>query len=85
MFRNSATSVLDLTNLKCPLPVLRTRKALKSLAVGECLEVHCTDPLAAIDIPHLIQQTGDRVETLAHDEHHVVFLIHKISDDLTRD
>lgn len=78
------TIVLDLTSLKCPLPVLRTRKALKSLAIGERLEVHCTDPLAAIDIPHLIQQTGDRVETLAHDEQRVVFLIEKVSDDLTR-
>ncbi|HEY0219383.1 MAG TPA: sulfurtransferase TusA family protein [Afipia sp.] len=79
------TIVLDLTGLKCPLPVLRTRKALKALAIGERLEVHCTDPLAAIDIPHLIQQTGDRIETLAHDEHHAVFLIEKVSDDLTRD
>lgn len=78
------TVVLDLTGLKCPLPVLRTRKALKALAIGECLEIHCTDPLAAIDIPTLIRETGDRVETLAHDAHRVVFLIEKISDHLTR-
>lgn len=83
MSKNSATIVLDLTGLKCPLPVLRIRKALKALAIGERLEVHCTDPLAVIDIPHLIQQTGDRVETLVHDAHRVVFLIEKISDDLT--
>lgn len=84
MDKNPAATVLDLTSLKCPLPVLRTRRALKGLAAGERLEVHCTDPLAAIDIPHLIQQTGDRIETLAHDEHHVIFLIEKSSDDLTR-
>ncbi len=84
MAKNSTRTVLDLTSLKCPLPVLRTRKALKALAIGERLEVHCTDPLAAIDIPNLIRQTGDRVETLAQDEHRVVFLIEKVGDDLTR-
>lgn len=84
MDKNPAVIVLDLTSLKCPLPVLRTRKALKALAAGERLEVHCTDPLAAIDIPHLIQQTGDRIETLAHDAQRVVFLIEKASDDLPR-
>ena len=36
---------LDLTGLKCPLPALMTRKALKTLSPGEVLEVHCTDPL----------------------------------------
>lgn len=68
---------LDLIGLKCPQPVLRTRKALKSLAPGDRLEVHCSDPLAAIDIPHLIAQTGDRVETMQRQEATMVFLIEK--------
>ncbi len=79
-----AVIVLDLTGLKCPLPVLRARKALKGLVPGEQLEVHCTDPLAAIDIPHLISETGDRIETLRHDERAIVFLIEKASGNLTR-
>lgn len=69
---------LDLTGLKCPLPVLRTRKALKNLSPGDRLEVHCSDPLAAIDIPHLIAQTGDRVEITRHAEMLMVFLIEKV-------
>jgi len=68
---------LDLTGLKCPLPVLRTRKALRGLRPGERLEVHCSDPLAVIDIPHLIAQTGDRVEITTHAGQHTVFLIEK--------
>ncbi len=80
-----AASVLDLTGLKCPLPVLRTRKALMTLMIGEQLEVHCTDPLSAIDIPHLIQQTGDRVEIIGQDQTGLVFLIEKVSGNLTRD
>ncbi|MGB6957536.1 MAG: sulfurtransferase TusA family protein, partial [Bradyrhizobium sp.] len=46
-----ATTKLDLTGLRCPLPALKTRKALKSVLPGNFLEVHCTDPLSVIDIP----------------------------------
>ncbi|GJD49273.1 Sulfur carrier protein TusA [Methylobacterium crusticola] len=57
-------SELDLRGLKCPLPVLRTRKALRGLGPGEELSVRCTDPLAAIDIPHLLRETGDLLDGL---------------------
>jgi len=50
---------LDLSGLKCPLPALKTRKALQRLDPGDSLVVTCTDPMAAIDIPHLLQETGD--------------------------
>ena len=53
---------LNLRGLKCPLPALRTRKALKALQAGEVLVVECTDPLAGIDIPNLLNQTGDALE-----------------------
>ncbi len=53
---------LDLSGLKCPLPVLRTRKALRRLAPGAGLVVTCTDPLAAIDIPNLLREQGDVLE-----------------------
>ena len=59
---------LDLSGLKCPLPALRTAKALKSLPLGSVLSVTCTDPMAAIDIPNLVRETGDElisVEDLA--------------------
>jgi tRNA 2-thiouridine synthesizing protein A len=52
-------TILDLKGLKCPLPALKARKALKSVAPGARLRVLCTDPMAAIDIPNLIRETGD--------------------------
>jgi tRNA 2-thiouridine synthesizing protein A len=70
---------LDLAGLKCPLPALRTRKALKALTPGDRLEVHCTDPLSAIDIPNLIRETGDKVEITEHAERRIVFLIEKVN------
>jgi tRNA 2-thiouridine synthesizing protein A len=72
-----ATTRLDLTGLKCPLPALKTRKALKSVKAGDRLEVHCTDPLSVIDIPNLIRETGDKVEITERSETRIVFMIEK--------
>jgi tRNA 2-thiouridine synthesizing protein A len=52
---------LNLRGLKCPLPTLRVRKALTGLKPGDLLVAECTDPLTAIDIPNLINQTGDEM------------------------
>ena len=68
---------LDLTGLRCPLPALKTRKALKSLHPGDRLEVHCTDPLSVIDIPNLIRETKDKVEITEQTEKLIVFMIEK--------
>lgn len=68
---------LDLSGLKCPLPVLRTRKKLRNLASGDQLKVVCTDPLAFIDVPNLIRETGDTLESQRHDGDRFVFVIRK--------
>lgn len=71
------TKQLDLTGLKCPLPALKTRKALVGIRPGERLEVRCTDPLAAIDIPNLVNETGDRLEATERDGDQIIFVIEK--------
>lgn len=53
---------LDLRGLKCPLPVLRARKALATLPPGKRVRLVCTDPMAAIDIPHFVQESGNVLE-----------------------
>jgi tRNA 2-thiouridine synthesizing protein A len=55
-------TALDLRGLKCPLPALKTRKALRVLSPGDVLLVETTDPLAALDIPNLLRETGDALE-----------------------
>ena len=74
---DTAPISLDLRHLRCPMPVLRTRKALKAAPSGQVLEVRCTDPLAAIDIPHLLQQTGDILLGLERGDTDLVFTIRK--------
>jgi tRNA 2-thiouridine synthesizing protein A len=68
---------LDLSGLKCPLPALKTRKALQRLGPGDRLVVTCTDPMAAIDIPHLLGETGDTLEEQNRTADALVFRILK--------
>jgi len=72
-----AENTLNLRGLKCPLPALRTRKALKTMQPGEVLVVECTDPLAGIDIPNLLNQTGDALEETQRNNKVLTFRIRK--------
>ncbi len=69
--------LLDLRGLKCPLPVLRVRKALIAARAGALLVVECTDPMAAIDLPNLVRETGDIVELQGDADGVLVFHIRK--------
>jgi tRNA 2-thiouridine synthesizing protein A len=68
---------INLRGLKCPLPALRTRKVLAGMSAGQVILVECTDPLAAIDIPNLIIQTGDVLESTERAEDVLRFRIRK--------
>jgi tRNA 2-thiouridine synthesizing protein A len=70
-------TTLDLRGLRCPLPALKTRKALTSLAAGDRLVVECTDPLSTLDIPNLVNQTGDVLEGSENQPGLFVFRIQK--------
>ncbi len=49
---------LDARDLKCPLPVLKARKALKALAPGQVLRVQATDPKSPQDMQAFCDTTG---------------------------
>jgi tRNA 2-thiouridine synthesizing protein A len=68
---------LNLRGLKCPLPALRTRKALGAMQAGDILIVECTDPLAGLDIPNLLNQTGDTLEQTRKEKRLMTFRIRK--------
>jgi len=68
---------LDTLGLKCPLPALKTRRALAKLAAGMLLEVAADDPLAAIDIPHLVRELGDELVAAAEESGRMRFTIRR--------
>lgn len=50
---------VDASGLKCPLPILRAKKALAQMASGEVLKVVTTDPHAERDFQAFCKQTGN--------------------------
>ena len=73
----TAETTMNLRGLKCPLPALRVKKKLSSLKSGDLIVAECTDPLAAIDIPNLLRQTGDTLEDKTEAEGVLTFRIRK--------
>jgi tRNA 2-thiouridine synthesizing protein A len=70
-------AAVNLRGLKCPLPALKTRKLLSRMSRGELLVVECTDPLAALDIPNLLRETGDKLERSGKKGRVLTFAIRK--------
>lgn len=52
------TNTLDARGLNCPLPILRTKKAIAGMEKGDVLHVIATDPGSLKDIVSFCQQTG---------------------------
>ena len=52
------TTRLDLTGLRCPLPVIRLEAAMRRALPGSELIAAADDPLARIDIPHAARSAG---------------------------
>ena len=65
---------LDARGLNCPLPILRTKKALNEMVSGQVLKVVATDPGSTKDFQAFARQTGN--ELLAASEAAGEFLFH---------
>jgi tRNA 2-thiouridine synthesizing protein A len=50
---------IDARGLNCPLPILRTKKALSTLKSGQVLKVIATDPGSKRDFQTFSRQTGN--------------------------
>jgi len=68
---------LDAKGLNCPLPILRTKKALASMPSGEILKVLATDPGSVKDLEAFCKQTGDSLELSSHVNGQFEFYIKK--------
>lgn len=68
---------LDTCGLHCPLPLLRLKKALQSLASGQVVRVLATDPAAVLDFGVFLEQAGHALLERSQTEHVLSFVIRK--------
>jgi TusA-related sulfurtransferase len=59
---------LDARGLQCPMPVAKTSKEIKTLEIGEILEVLATDPASMADIQAWSKSTGNELLSSGKDE-----------------
>jgi len=70
-------SEIDARGLNCPLPILRTRKAMAGLQPGGVLKVLATDPGSVKDMEAFCRQTGNQLLQSGEDDKAFLFLIRK--------
>jgi len=68
---------LDVRNLGCPLPILRTKKSLASMTSGQHLRIVATDKGALKDMEAFAKQTGNELLSSAEENGEFIFFIRK--------
>ncbi len=77
MMQHDHAQTLDALGLRCPLPVLKARKRLKSMAPGDILRIEADDPAAIIDVPHFCTEQGYTLVEQSREGETLVFLVRK--------
>lgn len=74
---SEAKQTLDARGLNCPLPILRTKKAMAQLGTGETLQVIATDPGSVKDLDAFCRQTGHQMLSSTEGSGEFQFMIQK--------
>ena len=68
---------VDTRGLKCPLPLLRLKKALNTLDSGQIVRVTATDPASVLDFGVFVEQTGHLMLEQYEETDLLIYLIRK--------
>ena len=71
------SATLDARGLNCPLPILKTKKAIKELPMGDTLKVIATDPGSVKDMDAFCRTTGNDLMESSQDGNTYTFLIRR--------
>ena len=69
--------IFNFTGLKCPLPVLKARRALKSIEIGQMVTITSDDPAAPLDFQHFCETAGHNLEHQSENDGLFTFIIRK--------
>jgi tRNA 2-thiouridine synthesizing protein A len=68
---------IDASGLACPMPIIKTKKALAGMAPGQVLRVYSTDSGSQADMPLFAEQSGDALLHAAEEGGRYVFFLKK--------
>lgn len=74
------STILDTKGFNCPIPVLKARRAMRGLEVGDELTLLATDPASMIDVPHFCNTTGHELLDSSEEDGVFSYRIRKAGD-----
>jgi len=78
MSSQTATIVLDLKGLLCPMPIVKMAKAIKEVEIGDTIEAYATDPGVMADMPAWCRTTGNELVTLEKLDKQFHFVVRRL-------
>ncbi len=73
-----ANRVFDASGLRCPMPILKTKKEIKEIEIGEILKVIATDIGTKKDFPAWAKRTGNEIIELTEEGDKLIWLIKRV-------
>jgi tRNA 2-thiouridine synthesizing protein A len=77
MVEISADLVVDCRGMNCPMPVLKVKKVVDGLQVGQIIKLEATDPGTKADIPAWAKRTGNEVLSMSEEGGLFIFYVKK--------
>lgn len=74
------STILDTKGFNCPIPVLKARRAMRTLEAGDELTLLATDPASMIDVPHFCNTTGHELIDSTEEDGVFTYRIRKAGD-----
>ncbi len=75
MTDHEVARVFDASGLRCPMPVLKTKKEIKEIAVGEILQVTVTDVGTKNDFVTWARRTGNEILEMREEDDKIIWFI----------
>ena len=76
-FEDNTDRVLDTSGQNCPLPIIKTKKELTQMDIGQTLKMISTDPGAVADIKSLCNSLKQGLEKTIEEDNKFIFIIRK--------
>ncbi len=68
----------DASGLRCPMPILKTKKEVQQIAIGEILKVTATDIGTKKDFPAWAERTGNEILELVEESDKLIWFIRRV-------
>ncbi len=78
MTEYTVARVFDASGLRCPMPILKTKKEIELVQIGEILQVIATDSGTKKDFPAWAERTGNQILEMREEDGKFIWFIKRL-------